>query len=242
MAIWYTDVANVQLQGNNFPGQTGLLSGISALPSVQNDPLREGPSEILATYTWSGTEAANDIINIAIIPSGQQVDSNGKVSSGATAPATTLTAALGDNDQGLVAVGSTTGGLPITNPTAVVANPTGVVAPTWLTGTVYVAGQVVLDPGATPANATYTCILGLTSATQPHSDASHWVANSTRYSTSMNIAGAAGNVSTTPPAIYSGFNPYFVNGDCWFQALLLTVTTPVAGAVSVFRFYLNSNN
>ena len=253
MAIWYSDVAARQLQGVNFPGQAGQLSGISVLPSVQNDPLYEGPLEIVATYTWVGTEAAGDIINWGIIPSGQQIDPWGHWQNGATAPATTLTVAVGDNDLGLVAVGATTGGLPITNPTAVAAQPLGVQAPTWLTGTTYVAGQVVLDPGSTPANATYTCILGLTSATQPHSDASHWLANSTRYSTAVNVAGASAAVSFAPPAIYlgsnlaatgflQGFNPYWVLNDCWLQTLLVTLVTPVAGAISQIRVQMNTNN
>lgn len=242
MAIWYSDVAANQLQGVNFPGQVGQGSGISTLPSTQNNPLLEGPYEIVATYTWVGTEAAGDIINWAIIPAGQNVDPWGHWQNGATAPATTLTAAIGDNDQGLLAVGSTTGGLPITNPTAVAAQPTGVVASTWVTGTVYAVGAVVLDPGSTPANATFTNILGLTSSTQPHSDASHWVANSTRYSTAINVAGASAAVAFTPPAPSPGFTPYFTNGDSWLQSLLATLTVPVAGAISVVRVYLNTNN
>ena len=45
-------------------------------------------------------------------------------------------------------------------------------APTWVTMTTYNAGQFVQDPGA--GGATYKCILGVTSSTQPHSDATHW--------------------------------------------------------------------
>jgi hypothetical protein len=242
MAIFYSDVATAQLQGNNFPGQTGLLSGISALPSLQTNPLSEGPSEIVATYTWVGTEAANDIINWGIIPAGTAVDPWGHWQNGATAPATTLTVAVGDNDLGTVALNIGTGGLPLTNPTAVAAQPTGVVASTWVTGTTYVPGNVVLDPGDTPVNTTWTNIVGLTSATQPHSDTTKWVANSTRYSTSINVAAASAAVAFAPPAVATGFNPYFVGNDCWLQSKLLTCVTPVAGAISVIRVYLNANN
>src|ERR1039457_3765193 len=172
MAIWYSDIATRQLQGNNFPGTYPQGQGISTLPNVQNDPIFEGPLETCATYTWVGTEAANDYIVWGIIPAGQNVDPWGHWQNGATAPATTLTATLGDNDLGLI-YSSVTGGLPITNPSAAVAQPTGIQAPLWITGTSYVAGQVVLDSGATPANSTWTCILAVSGATQPHSDASH---------------------------------------------------------------------
>ena len=249
MAIWYSDVATRQLQGNNFPGIVGQGQGISTLPSTQNDPLFEGPFEMTPTYTWTGTEAANDYIVWGIIPAGQGVDPWGHWQNGATAPATTLTATVGDNDLGLI-ISSVTGGLPITNPTAAITNPTGIQAPTWLTGTTYVAGQVVLDPGATPANSTWTCILGLTSATQPHSDASHWLANDTRYSAAINVAATSAAVAMTPPAIYlgtpaqnlQGFNPYTVVNDCWLVSRLATLVTPVAGALSMLRVQLNTNN
>ena len=100
MAIYYTDVASNQIQGVNFPGQSGL-GMMTPQPGVQNNPILEGPSKITATYTWTGNEAQYDLINIAIIPSGAMIDPNGRVSSGTTAPATTLTLAIGDNDQGL---------------------------------------------------------------------------------------------------------------------------------------------
>lgn len=46
-------------------------------------------------------------------------------------------------------------------------------APTWVSGTTYAIGQFVEDPG--DANQIYYCVLGLTSTTQPHLDATHWV-------------------------------------------------------------------
>ena len=235
MAIYYTDVASNQIQGVNFPGQSGL-GMMTPQPGVQNNPILEGPAKITATYTWTGNEAQYDIINIAIIPSGAMIDPNGRVSSGTTAPATTLTLAIGDNDQGLAS------NLPIPNPQTAANSLTVIQAPTWVSGTVYAVGQIVLDAASSPANQTYTCIKATTSSqtTAPHSDTTYWIANSVRYSTAINCAAASGNISTaTGTALYA---PYLVSEDCWLQALVATIGSPVAGTTSVFRFEIIDNN
>jgi len=234
MAIYYTDVASNQIQGVNFPGQTGLTM-LTTQPGVQNNPILEGPSKITATYTWTGNEAQYDLINIAIIPSGAMIDPNGRVSSGVTAPATTLTLAIGDNDQGLAT------NLPIPNPQTAPNSLTVIQAPTWVSGTTYAAGTIVLDATSTPAYQPYTAVAATSGTTAPHSAATTvWMPNSQRYSTAINCAGASGNVSTTGgTALYA---PYLVSEDCWLQALVATIGTPVAGTTSVFRFEIVDNN
>ena len=234
MAIYYTDVASNQIQGVNFPGQAGL-GMLTPQPGVQNNPILEGPSKITATYTWTGNEAQYDIINIAIIPSGAMIDPNGRVSSGVTAPATTLTLAIGDNDQGLAT------NLPIPNPQTAPNSLTVIQAPTWVSGTTYAAGTIVLDATSSPANQPYTAVAATSGTTAPHSAATTvWMPNSQRYSTAINCAGASGNISTTGgTALYA---PYLVSEDCWLQALVATIGTPVAGTTSVFRFEIVDNN
>ena len=204
-------------------------------PGVQNNPILEGPSKITATYTWTGNEAQYDIINIAIIPSGAMIDPNGRVSSGTTAPATTLTLAIGDNDQGLAS------NLPIPNPQTAPNSLTVIQAPTWVSGTTYAAGTIVLDATSSPANQPYTAVAATSGTTAPHSAATTvWMPNSQRYSTAINCAGASGNISTTGgTALYA---PYLVSEDCWLQALVATIGTPVAGTTSVFRFEIIDNN
>ena len=234
MAIYYTDVASNQIQGVNFPGQAGL-GMLTPQPGVQNNPILEGPGKITATYTWTGNEAQYDIINIAIIPSGAMIDPNGRVSSGVTAPATTLTLAIGDNDQGLAT------NLPIPNPQTAPNSLTVIQAPTWVSGTTYAAGTIVLDATSSPANQPYTAVAATSGTTAPHSAATTvWMPNSQRYSTAINCAGASGNISTTGgTALYA---PYLVSEDCWLQALVATIGTPVAGTTSVFRFEIIDNN
>ena len=234
MAIYYTDVASNQIQGVNFPGQSGL-GMMTTQPGVQNNPILEGPGKITATYTWTGSEAQYDIINIAIIPSGAMIDPNGRVSSGVTAPATTLTLAIGDNDQGLAT------NLPIPNPQTAPNSLTVIQAPTWVSGTTYAAGTIVLDATSSPANQTYTAVAATSGTTAPHSAATTvWMPNSQRYSTAINCAAASGNISTaTGTALYA---PYLVSEDCWLQALVATIGTPVAGTTSVFRFEIIDNN
>jgi hypothetical protein len=258
MATFYTDVALAQIQGNNFPGAPGQPSIVNP-PTYQNNALFEGPPEIIATYVWAGTEAANDIINIAIGRAGWVISPTGRVASGVTAPATTLTMAIGDNDLGLLT------NLPITSPagaTAAIGFPaTTLQAPLWVSGTTYAPGNVVIDAASTPANMTYTCISATSGTTAPHSAATTvWMPNYQRYSTSINTAGASGNVifatgiqlyggpasvvpySVTPGQAALGYSatsilaqPYQLQNDCWIQALLLTVATPVANTVSTFR-------
>ena len=234
MAIYYTDVASNQIQGVNFPGQSGL-GMMTPQPGVQNNPILEGPAKITATYTWTGNEAQYDIINIAIIPSGAMIDPNGRVSSGTTAPATTLTLAIGDNDQGLAS------NLPIPNPQTAPNSLTVIQAPTWVSGTTYAAGTIVLDATSSPANQPYTAVAATSGTTAPHSAATTvWMPNSQRYSTAINCAGASGNISTTGgTALYA---PYLVSEDCWLQALVATIGSPVAGTTSVFRFEIIDNN
>ena len=69
MATWYTDVSTNQQQLLNFPGESGVGT-LTTQPGTQNRPLLEGPPDVVATYTWTGNEAANDIINICIAPAG----------------------------------------------------------------------------------------------------------------------------------------------------------------------------
>lgn len=247
MATFNTNVAINQLQNVNFPGQLGLAE-MTPQPGTQNNALAEGPPEIVAIYTWLGTEAVGDVINICLLQSGWIVEHGGIVQSGATAVATTLTVQIGDNDMGLIST------LPITNAAAALSQPTLIQAPTWITGTSYVAGtlstptvvgvaaSIVLDPGSTPANAAYVCILAVSGSTQPHSDSTHWLPISERYSTSISIAGASGNVSFVPPGVYPGFNPHEIQNDCWLQALILTANVIVSGTYSMFRVGINAAN
>ncbi len=261
MAIWYTDVATNQIQGANFPGFPGQTT-LTTQPGSENNPLFEGPPEILATYTWTGSEAANDIINIAVLVSGLVVRP-GAVASGTTAPATTLTVAIGDNDLNYVATA-----LPVPNPQAIISQPGGYNSPLWVSGTTYVRGNVVTDAASTPANQTFTCITASVSgSTAPSSDATNWIANSKRYSGSINIAGASGNVafaagtqlyggpaSLVPASVIPGTaqtgltanqilnQQYQIQYPCWLQALILTCSSPVAGTVSVFRVPVVASN
>ena len=236
MAIYYTDVASNQIQGVNFPGQAGL-GMLTPQPGVQNNPTLEGLSKITAVYTMTGNEAAGDIINIALLNSGQSLDPNGHISTGTTAPATTLTVAIGDNDQGLVA------NLPIVNPSILPNTNIVIQAPTWVSGSVYSVGTIVLDPTSTPANQTYTVIKTTTSSqtTAPHSDTTYYVANSSRYTTAVSVASASANVACNGGNL-NGASNYYVSEDCWLQALIATAATPVAGATIAFRFDTIANN
>lgn len=265
MAIWYTDIALAQIQGQNFPGAKGEQQIIQP-PYQQNNPLFEGTLEMIGTYIWTGSEAANDIINVGKLEAGYIVDPNGHVASGITAPATTLTVAIGDNDLGQPT------SLPVPNPQAMIAQPTNFVAPTWVSGTTYVYGNVVADATSTPAFQVFTMVSATNSgSTAPHSAANTiWMPNSQRYSNSIDIHAASGNVaftggtqtyggpasivpqSTTPGQLPVGFDPsvalqyanqqYQIQNDCWFQALLLTVAAPVANTFSVFRVSLLASN
>ncbi len=256
--FWYTDVANNQIQGNNLPGQVGVQNiAVTDGGPEQNNPIFEGPPQILATYVWTGSEAVGDIINIAIGRAGMVVSPDGHVCSGTTAPATTLTVAIGDNDLGLIA------NLPIVNPGAAVSllgTANSLQAPVWVAATSYVAGNVVLDANSTPSNQTYTCILAVSGSSAPHSDSTHWIANQVRYSATIDIHAASGNVafaagtqlyggvpSNVPGAVLPGTvqvgystsqllnQQYILQYDCWIQAVILTLNTVVANSFSLFR-------
>lgn len=266
MAIWYTDVAQNQKQLLNFPGVSGE-GYLTNQPGTQNRPLLEGPPEVVATYTWTGNEAANDIINICIAPAGVVVSPNGKVSSGLTAPSSTLTLSIGDNDLAVATL------LPIGN-VAAIQSATGIpavqTAPNWVSGATYAPGNVVTDPNSTPANLTYTCVAATSGATAPHSAANTvWMPNDQRYANAIDVHAASGNVAfsggtqlyggpfsclpssvipNTQPsnatAAQLANNPYQIQGDCWIQALIATINTTNlnANAVSVFRIGLVASN
>ena len=268
MATWFTDVATNQQQGVNFPGFPGLQE-LTNQPGSQNNPLFEGPDEVVASYTWTGNEAANDIINICIAPAGTVISPNGHVSSGLTAITSTLTLAIGDNDLAIASL------LPIPNAAAVQQNssPTtaGQTAPNWVSATTYVYGNVVTDPNSTPANLTYTMVAASNSGTTaPHSASNTvWMPNNQRYSNSIDTHAATGNVafaggtqlyggpasivpaSITPGTLPTGLTgaqtlnqPYVIQYDCWIQALILTLNTTNinANAVSVFRVGMSASN
>lgn len=262
MAYWYTDVATNQQQNVNFPGYPGQQT-LTTQPGSQNNPLFEGPPTIIATYTWTGNEAANDIINIAIAPAGTVVSPRGIVASGTTAISSTLTFAIGDNDLGLLST------LPIPNPQALAAQQTGYIAPTWVSGTTYAKGNVVASANSVPAYQTFTCISATSGTVDPLTDTVHWIQNHKRYSNSIDCAAASGNVafasgtqlyggpasivpySTTPGTAAAGLTaaqianqPYVIQNDCWIQAKILTINTVTlnANAVSVFRIALDASN
>lgn len=258
MATWYTDVAIAQAQNLNFPDPYGQLT-LTSQPSQTNIPQFEGPLEITATYTWTGNEAANDVINIAIASAGLLVDPNGHISSGVTAPATTLVVSIGDNDLG------SPSSLPIPNPQALVAQPAYWVAPTWVSGTSYAPGNVVIDATSTPANLTYTCVSATSGTTAPHSAATTvWMPNYQRYASGLDIHAASGNVafaggtqlyggpalSLNTGSVATGYpttaiqsnQPYVIQNDCWLQALITSASGIVANTVSVFRIPLVAAN
>lgn len=262
---WYTDVATNQQQGNNIPGQVGVqnIANTDGGPE-QNNPMFEGPIDLVATYVWTGNEAQYDTINIGIGRAGMLISPKVTVASGTTAPATTLTVAIGDNDLGLIS------SLPIPNAasnSAALGGGNSLQAPVWVAATSYVAGNVVLDAASSPSNMTYTCILAVSGSTAPHSDSTHWIANYQRYSASIDIHAANGNVSASggtqlyggvpskvpesvlPGSVQTGWNTsqllgqqYILQYDCWIQALILTINTPVANTISVFRIPTGSLN
>ncbi len=264
MAIRYTDVALNQQQNLNFPGFPGSQT-LTNQPGNQNNALLEGPNGITGTYTWLGTEAVGDIINIGILPAGAIVIPTGvAVRSGTTAPAVTLTVAIGDNDLALLSAQPIPNGM-VPVDTQIAPNQ----APLWVSGTVYAKGNVVYDPASTPANQVFTCILATTSAqtTAPSSDTTYWIANQKRYSTSISIAAASGNVAATGGTQFYGGplsllpystvpgqaalgatanqianSQYQIQQDAWAQAVILTISTPVAGTVSVFRIPYEASN
>lgn len=263
MAIWYTDIALIQQQGNNFPGAPGQAQIVQP-PYWQNNAVFDGGTFLTATYTVSSgaTEAAGDTINIAKLEAGWALDPNGHVSTGLTAPATTLTIAVGDNDMGLLA------NLPIPNASG--AQPTygqatSISAPQWVSATSYVPGNVVQDAAASSGTFvqydTFVCVAATSGTTAPHSAANTtWMPCTQRYSNSISVAAASGNVafaggtqlyggpaSILPFAVQPGVaptgftatsvlnQPYVIQNDCWLQARILTVNTLVANTLLVFR-------
>lgn len=267
---WYTDVATNQLQGVNFPGESGVGT-LTTQPGTQNRPLIEGPPYIAATYLWTGNEAANDTIIIGMLPAGVIVNPDGHVASGPTSPSSTLTFVIGDNDLAIPSL------LPIPNPQAVVAqqslsgsNPGAWTAPAWVSGTAYVAGNVVYDPNSTPANLVYTAVAATSGTTAPHSAANTvWMPNNQRYSNSIDCHAAAGNVafaggtqvyggafSLLPYSVVPGSVPqnataaqllnqqYQIQQDCWLTATIATINATAinANAVSLFRVSVVSSN
>lgn len=258
--FFYTDIANAQIQGRNFPGSPGA-SQIGSPPYNQNRSMLEGPPEITATYLWTGLEAQYDIINIALLPAGTLVTPSGRVCSGAVAPAGVLTFAIGDDDMGLLSE------LPIPNYAGAVPAigfNDSLQAPLWVASTAYVAGNLVVDAASTPSNRVYICISAVSGATAPSSDSTHWTPFYSKYSGSINVAGANGNVlfaagtgvlaglppyagtTGTLPTGYSATQlaaqPWIIRNDCWLQALLLTMSTPVANAVTAFHVPLIAVN
>lgn len=264
MAIWYTDVALAQQQGNNFPGAPGQAQIVQP-PYWQNNALFEGPPIITATYQVSSgaTEAVGDIINIAKLEAGSLVDPNGRVGTGLTAVATTLTLAIGDNDLGLLS------GLPIPNASAAAAaignTYSTLQAPAWVSGTTYAPGNVVVDNAASSGifvtGDVYLCVAATSATTAPHSAATTvWMPCYQRYSGTISCAAASLNVafaggtqlyggpasilpfSVTPGTAPTGFTattllnqPYVIQNDCWLQARVLTVGTLVANTILTFR-------
>ncbi len=263
MAIFYTDLALRQKIGGNFPGEPSRQQ-ITSLPAAtpgQTNALFEGPPQIIATYTIVGTEAAGDIINIGVLNEGVVVDPNGKVSSGVTAPGTTLTVAIGDNDLADPSV------LPLANPVGYAAYNLPVIqtAPAWVSGTTYAAGNVVRDTAASSgvfvSGDVYMAVAATSGATAPHSTATTvWMPIYQRYSATINVAGASSNVafaggtqlyggaaSMLPYSVVPGQaalglttneilnQQYQVQKDCWLQARVLTASTLTAGTFLTFR-------
>lgn len=85
--IWFSNVGAVQA------GNVNILANL-------NDPILAGsPLEmIVATYTMTGNEVANDVVYFARIPSGSVVDIAGSVATGVGAAAATMTMLIGDTD------------------------------------------------------------------------------------------------------------------------------------------------
>lgn len=96
MAILYTDIANNQRDGLNFPGGPG---GLTAQPGGFNDPVYElgTCSEIIAVYTMTGAELALDVINVARIGTGVLVDPV-RSSVAGNGVGTTASITVGDDD------------------------------------------------------------------------------------------------------------------------------------------------
>lgn len=95
MATLYTDIAQNQRDGLNFPGGSG---GLTTQPGGFNDPVKELGTLSLPTcvYTMTGAEIQNDIINVMRLTMGAVVDPSGNVFGNGIA--TTATITVGDTD------------------------------------------------------------------------------------------------------------------------------------------------
>lgn len=73
MAVLYTNIAQNQRDGLNFPGGSG---GLTTQPGGFNDPVLElgTASEIVSVYTFTGAEAQGDVIYVARLGTGAVVD------------------------------------------------------------------------------------------------------------------------------------------------------------------------
>lgn len=107
MAQLYTNIAQNQRDGFNFPGGGGLTT---QPPGGFNDPVFElgDQSEVIAVYTMLGTEAAADVINICRLDGGAVVDPV-RSSVAGNGIGTTASIQVGDTD--------TNGGLGAASPT-----------------------------------------------------------------------------------------------------------------------------
>lgn len=100
MANFYTDVAQNQRDGLNFPGGGAAgAGGLTTQPGGLNDPVLElgTQSEIIAVYTFTAAEVANDIIFISRIQPGAFVDPVRSNVAG-NGVATTCQVQVGDTD------------------------------------------------------------------------------------------------------------------------------------------------
>lgn len=106
MANLYTNIAQNQRDGLNFPGGGGLTTQ----PGSFNDPVFElgDQSEVIATYTMTGAELAGDTIFVCRLGMGAVVDPV-RSSVAGNGIGTTASIQLGDND--------TNGGLGAASPT-----------------------------------------------------------------------------------------------------------------------------
>lgn len=94
MAILYTDVANNQKDGNNFPG-----GGMTTQPGQYNDPVAElGTLSLpICIYTMTGNEVQNDIIYVTRLTMGAYVDPTRSNVAG-NGVGTTASVQIGDTD------------------------------------------------------------------------------------------------------------------------------------------------
>ena len=148
------------------------------------------------------------------------------------------------------------------NPATTISAPIWVSGTTYALGNV--VQDNAASSGAFAQYDTYTCLTATSGVTAPHSAAvTVWAPNYLRYSASIDPKGANSNVAfaagasalqfyggppsilpfaCTPGALPTGFTtsellgqPYVIQNDCWLIARILTMTTPVANAVTQFH-------